>query len=54
MSSCFLFLFLCLTHKPDVTKINIDRFDMAKSAAQLQYGPVLVIIYLVNINEMTG
>ena len=30
------------THKPDQTKINIYRFDMAKSAAQLLYGPVLV------------
>ena len=30
------------THKPDQTKININGFDMAKSAAQLLYGPVLV------------
>ena len=30
------------THKPNHTKINIDGFDMAKSAAQLLYGPVLV------------
>ena len=30
------------THKPDQTNINIYRFDMAKSAAQLLYGPVLV------------
>ena len=34
------------THKPDQTKINIYRFDMAKSAAQLLYGPVLVSICL--------
>ena len=32
------------THKPDQTKINIIGFDMAKSAAQLLYGPVLVSI----------
>ena len=30
------------THKPDQTKININEFDMAKSAAQLLYGPELV------------
>ena len=30
------------THKPDQTKININEFDMAKSAAQLLYDPVLV------------
>ena len=29
-------------HKPDQTKININGFDMAKSAAQLLYGPVIV------------
>ena len=32
------------THKPDLTKINIKGFDVAKSAAQLLYGPVLVFI----------
>ena len=32
------------THKPDQTKINIYRFDMAKSAAQRLYGPVLVCV----------
>ena len=32
------------THKPDQTKININGFGMAKSAAQLLYGPVLVFI----------
>ena len=32
------------THKPDQTKININGFDMAKSAAQLLYGPVLVSV----------
>ena len=31
-------------HKPDQTKININGFDMAKSAAQLLYGPVLFVI----------
>ena len=30
------------TPKPDQTKININGFDMAKSAAQLLYGPILV------------
>ena len=30
------------THKPDQTEININGFDIAKSAAQLLYGPVLV------------
>ena len=29
-------------NKPDQTKININGFDMAISAAQLLYGPVLV------------
>ena len=31
------------THKLDQTKITINRFGMAKSAAQLLYGPVFVI-----------
>ena len=52
---CFVFLFVpssphtnsqaqvhIQTHKPDRTKININGFDMAKCAAQLLYGPVLV------------
>ena len=30
------------TYKPDQTKINIYGIDMANSAAQLVYGPVLV------------
>ena len=30
------------THEPDQTKININEFDLVKSAAQLLYGPVLV------------
>ena len=52
-ASCFLFVFLFFcpigptvhtqTHKPDQTKINIKGFDMAKSAAQLLYAPVLVL-----------
>ena len=40
------------THKPDQTKINIYRFDMAKSAAQLLYGPVLVHMYEPQIQEV--
>ena len=58
MSSCF-FSFLGMshlvhiqthkvtsphTHKPDQTEININGFDMAKSAAKLLYGPVLVCL----------
>ena len=34
------------THKPDQTKIKINGFDMAKSAAQLLYGPVLVWVFV--------
>ena len=34
------------THQPDQTKINVNGFDMAKCAAQLLYGPVLVFQYL--------
>ena len=33
------------THKLDQTKVNINGFGMAKSAAQLLYGPVLVSVY---------
>ena len=32
------------TQKPDQTKININEFDMAKSAAQLLYGPIFVFV----------
>ena len=59
MSSFFLcFLCVCFllpsdpymvhtqTHKPDQTIINTNRFDMAKVAAQLLYGPVLVYLPL--------
>ena len=46
MSSCFFCFFGCSfhiqTHKPDQTKININGFNMTKSAAQLLYGPVLI------------
>ena len=31
------------THKLDQTKITINGFGMAKSAAQLLYGPVFII-----------
>ena len=34
------------THKLDQTKININGFAMAKSAAQLLYGPVLVLMII--------
>ena len=34
------------THKTDQTEININGFDMAKPAAQLLYGPVLVLDFL--------
>ena len=34
------------THKPDQTKININLFDMVKSAAQLLYGPVIFYILI--------
>ena len=33
------------TQKQDETKHNINGFDKAKSAAQLLYGPVLVISF---------
>ena len=39
--------FHSLTHKPDQTKINIKGFGMAKSAAQLPYGPVLVYVLII-------
>ena len=29
-------------HKPDQTKININEFDLVKSAAQLLYSPIPV------------
>ena len=35
------------TYKLDQTKITINGFGMAKSAAQLLYGPVLVSIFTV-------
>ena len=34
------------TQKPDPSKININGFDVAKSAAQLLYGPVLVVCHI--------
>ena len=34
------------THKLDQTKITINGFGMAKRAAQLLYGPVLVYLFL--------
>ena len=34
------------THKIDQTKVDINGFGMAKRAAQLLYGPVLVMLPL--------
>ena len=33
-------------HKPDQIKININGFDMAKNAAQLLYGPILIFYFI--------
>ena len=38
------------TQKPDQTKININGFDMAKIAAQLLYGPVLVFFRILTLH----
>ena len=41
------------THKLDQTKITINGFGMAKRAAQLLYGPVLVIKFNVSSFDWT-
>ena len=40
------------THQPDQTKLNINKFDMAKSAVQLLYVPVLVCALTLPANIM--